>query len=273
MVDPTRPPLPLLMRRPNIQSPVPLPTPNVVSVPAPSNRDVDYGYWYGWVPEAVRRHMTVNNDRPINILGVQEQLPESTDPQWPIWINANCPPWNCPPWWAVPLDIPFSKCVPWYEVDTILGGVQTPKEYFYVIKNICYEALNAAQDDVFEISLLVNNSLVARWEDIAVDAAQANPATMYGLAGAYRQMPTQFIVDRRSSISVRARLRGAINLAGVSPNFPGQPIITGNCEMKVILNGWAANLREDRDGGPRPTDLGDMGFIYLDDDQSGGQAG
>ncbi len=40
--------------------------------------------------------------------------------------------------------------------------------------------------------------------------------------------------------------------------------------MNVIVNGWLANLREDLDGGPRPTDLGDLDFTALEDDQSRG---
>jgi hypothetical protein len=125
---------------------------------------------------------------------------------------------------------------------------------------------------VFEFSITVNGKLVARFEDIAIDVAQPNPAHKFGLSGHTRMLPCWFIADRHTSINVHARLRGPINLAGVSPYFPGQPIATGNCLMAITLNGWLANLRENKDGGPRPTDLGDMGFLALDEDQGGGQA-
>ncbi len=257
--------------------PLPRPVPQVMTTPItrlpnPDNQDVDYGYWYGWVPPPSRREMTVPNDRPINLLTVEEQIPEPTDPNSVMWFNTNCPPWVCPPYWSKPVELKVNACVPWYEVDTVLGNLQVPKDWFYVVTDVSYEALNAAQDDVFEMAILVNNNLVVRWEDIAIDQAQPNPAQKYALAGHFRPLPVWFLADRNSTITIRSRLRGPISLAGVSPYWAGQPILTGNCQMKVILHGWMANLRENVDGGPRPTDLGDFGMIFLEDDQSGGQA-
>lgn len=268
-----RPPsyLPMFMK-PLTTPTNPLHAPPMIPHPPVGDGGTDKGYWRGWVPEPLRRVMTVPNDRPIYELPTEQQVPESDDPQQAMWFNTNCPPWVCPPYWSRPLELRVEKCVPWYEVDTVLGNLQVPKDWFYVVTDVSYEALNAVQDDVFEFSLLVNNNLVGRWEDAEADAAQPNPAEQNALAGHYRPMPVWFIADRRSIITVRGRLRGQINLAGVSPNFAGQPIISANCQMKVILHGWMANLREDVDGGPRPTDLGDFGFIYLHDDQSGYQA-
>lgn len=268
-----RPPLPLLMQKLTPAKPtVSLHTRPVVPHKPVGNGGTDKGYWRGWVPDMPYQPMSVPNDRPVYQLPVLEQLPEATDPQAVVWVNANCPPWVCPPYWSQPIELTFEHCVPWYEVDTVLGNIVAPKDYFYVVTSASYQALNAAQDDVFEWSLLVQNNLVARWEDISADAAQPNPANQNGLAGYQRPMPCRFICDRNQTITARARLRGQINLAGVSPNWPGQPILTGNCHMKIILNGWMANLRENVDGGPRPTDLGDFGFIFLEDDQSGRQA-
>ncbi len=249
-------------------------SPRAMSPMAPAaNPDVATAYWYGYGPEPERRNMGVDINSPVYPVPAMAQLPRSDNPQSAVWFNANCPPWVCPAYWSESVDFPLTACVPWYEVDTIIGaGIRVPGDRFYVIRQVSYEALNAAQDDVFEFSITVNGKLVARFEDIAVDAAQANPAHKYGLSGHTRMLPLWFIADRSTTLNVHARLRGAINLAGVSPNFPGQPILTGNCHMKIILQGWLSPLRENRDGGPRPTDLGDMGFIALSDDQSGWQS-
>lgn len=262
----------LLMQNARIMPVVDLSPRAIAPLARVNNADVDRGYWYGYAPEPERRTMGVNVDAPVYPVPVMAQMPRSTDPQSVVWFNANCPPWVCPAYWSVSVDQPISGCVPWYEVDTLLGGFRVPGDRFYVIRQVSYEALNAAADDVFEWSISVDGKLVARWEDIGVDVAQANPAHKYGLSGHTRMLPLWFIADRNSSLNVHARLRGAIDLAGNSPNFPGQPILTGNCLMKILLQGWLSPLRENRDGGPRPTDLGDLGFIALDDDQSGWQA-
>ncbi len=227
--------------------------------------------WYGYgVPPVVHRPWKPDIDRPINILPTMEREPDSDPPQFPIWINANCPPWVCPPFWSVTVDLPFAGCIPWYEVATLLDCFTVPQDRCLIIKNISYEALNAAVNDVFEIEVLVNNQTQHKTEDIYVDGAAANPAQRYALAGHFRPMPVNILADRNATVCVRTTLRGPISYAGVSPYFPGQPIISPDCQMKVMLQGWLANLREDLDGGPRPTDLGDFGMIPLEDDQSRG---
>ncbi len=125
--------------------------------------------------------------------------PPSMPPKMPIWANTNCPPWNCPPFWSVPFSTRFTGCVPQYEIAVNLGCITVPKDYFLVVREVSYEALNAAQDDVFELEFLVNNQTQAKWEDINQDAAQPNPAERYALAGHYRPMPTQIIADRNST--------------------------------------------------------------------------
>lgn len=225
---------------------------------------------YNGLTAVQRRPVGPPLDRPIMIMPTAQREPESAPPQMPVWGNFNYPPWTQPPLWSVAYAQPFEGCVPQYEISVSLGCYTVPPDRSLTIREIGYEALNAAALDVFEIEVLVNQSVRLRVEDINIDAAQPNPANRYGLFGHYRPMPTNILVDRNQTVCVRGTLRGPINLAGVSPFFPGQPITTGNCHMKAVLYGWLAPLREDIDGGPRPTDLGDMGFMGLEDDQSQG---
>ncbi len=236
------------------------------------NASLDNSMWKGFVMpgQAQYRPSGPMLDRPIFQTPTAQREPESAPPQTPIWGNFNFPPWNQPPVWALPFSRIFEACVPQYEISVSLGCYTVPADRTLVIKEIGYEALNAVQDDVFELQVLVDQSVKAQWEDIAIDAAQPNPAERYGLFGHYRPMPTHILVDRNQTVCVRATLRGPINLVGVSPYFPGQPILSGNCSMKAVLYGWLAPLREDIDGGPRPTDLGDMDFLTLENDQSRG---
>lgn len=236
------------------------------------NTTMDNAMWKGYVTpgQVQRRPVGPMLDRPIIQTPTAQREPESAPPNTPVWGNFNYPPWTQPPVWSVPFSKDLSACVPQYEISVLLGCFTVPADRCMVIKEIGYEALNAAQDDVFELQVLVDQSVRAQWEDINIDDAQANPALKYGLYGHFRPMPTHILVDRNATVCVRGTLRGPINLAGVSPYFPGQPITTGNCEMKAVLYGWLAPLREDIDGGPRPTDLGDMDFTTLESDQSRG---
>lgn len=233
--------------------------------------DVDKSMWSGYSDDKVVRVRTKPPiDRPIPIMPTMEREPESVPPNTPLWVNSNNPPWVTPPRWARAVSIPFNACVPWYEVSTLLGTYQVPQDYMLVIKQVSYEALNAALLDTFVIDFLSNTQNLLQLEDMFVDNTTSNPAQQYALGGHFRPIPTNCFVDRNGVLTVRGTLRGPIDIAGVSPYFPGQPITSTDCQMKVVIDAWLANLRDNSDGGPRPTDLGDFGNLLMDDDQSGG---
>jgi hypothetical protein len=234
--------------------------------------------WNGYNPIIPRIATRAGIDRPINLVPTMEREPESFPPNTPVWLNTNCPPWVCPPAWSVLWDSEFERCIPFYEQAQLLyyqgdpthTTFDVPQDHVLVLRRLSYEALNAVQGDVFQFDFLVDGVTRFTVEDMVIDAAQPNPAHRYALAGHTRQIPIHLVVDRFHTLSVRAILRGPITLAGVSPYFPGQPIVSADCRMRVFPEGWLANLRDNLDGAPRPTDLGDAGDDILADVQTRG---
>lgn len=248
---------------PGIMPPMPVPQ-------SGRQDDLTEAMWGGYTPvERIQAKPSI--DRTLYRVPTMEQGPESVPPNDHTWFNANCPPWVCPPFWSKPIDSTFSRCIPAYEQSTLLyfdgdttkTSFNVGQDYVLIIRAISYEALNAAQGDVFQFDFLVDGNAQIQIEDMNIDAAQANPAHRFALAGNTRQMPVHLVVDRNHTLAIRATVRGPINLAGNSPYFPGQPITTGDCHMRVYLQGWLANLRDNMDGAPRPTDLGDAGGMLL----------
>jgi len=228
--------------------------------------------WSGYSDDLIIRRPTKPPiDRPINIMPTGQREPESDPPQTPLWINSNNPPWVTPPRWGKPVAMPFIACIPWYEVSTLLLPTYTvPDDYMLVIKEVSYEALNAAIFDSFVVDFMSNNQPLMQLEDMFIDNTTPNPAQQYANAGHFRPVPTNSFVDRTGAFTVRGTLRGPIDINGISPYFPGQPITSTDCMFKVIVYGYLANMRENVDGGPRPTDLGDFANLLMDDDQTGG---
>ena len=247
-------------------------TQNVPSQPFNDGRDVDRSMWSGYSDGMIIRRPTKPPiDRPIYQVPVSQREPDSDPPNTPIWINSNNPPWVTPPNWGIPVAMPFTACVPWYEVSSLLAPAYTvPQDYMLIIKEISYEALNAALFDTFVLDILSNNQPLTQLEDMFIDNTTPNPAMQYANGGHIRPILTNMFVDRNGSMTIRGTLRGPIDINGVSPYFPGQPITSTDCQMKVIVYGYLANLRENADGGPRPTDLGDFANLLMDSDQSGG---
>lgn len=229
------------------------------------------GIWTGPGAEARRLYTKPDIDRPIFRIPTGEREPESDPPQTPISLNTNKPGFTEPPLWSIPVQQVYSGCVPWYQVATMLAGCFTvPKDRAFQIRTLSYEALNAVQFDTFRFDILVNNAPVCTVEDMLVDTGAVNPAQQYGLAGHFRPMPVVIQADHESIVCVRATLLGQIGISGAPVTFAGNPILTGDCQMKILLGGWLAPLRDRLDGGPRPTDLGDMDFSALEQDQSRG---
>jgi len=225
---------------------------------------VDRGYWQGSTP-SVPRHMRMPYaDDRIPIVPTAEREPESDDPQTPGWVNTNCPPWVCPPFWSASIDLRQEACLPFYEQTQLIGCYEVPQDYVLVVRNISYEALNAAQGDVFRFEFYIDSSFVMAIEDKVVDATAPNPAHKYALGGNTRMLQTHLVVDRNRTLCVRGILNGVVNFEGVSVHAPGDPIITGDCTFNVYMQGFLANLRENIDGGPRPTDLGDGDGEFLE---------
>jgi len=230
---------------------------------------LDRGYWSGWSP--VRQVATKPGiDRPINILPTGERVPDGADPQIPVWGNTNCPPWICPPFWSQPVDLTFDVCLPFYEQAEQVGCFTVPQDYVLVIRNISYEALNAEIYDMFQLEFLVNGANRFTIEDMLIDNTSPNPAHRYALGGHTRPIQTFLPVDRNHTLCVRGILKGQTDFNGNSAHQPGDPITTGDCTLRVILQGWLANLRENIDGSPRPTDLGNMGGLSPEDTQENG---
>lgn len=235
-----------------------LPAQPMQNLPPAGDGGLDRGYWHSYTPVVRRNVPTMRGmNRPLFEVPTASGGPPSAPPATPAWINTNCPPWVCPPFWSQSVETTATGCAPTYEQSILLAPTITvPQDYMLIVKGISYEALNAELYDVFQIDFFIDGSLRMSIEDMLIDTAPANQALRYGLAGHTRPMPTHLVVDRNHTLSIRTTLRGPINFQGNSPYFPGQPITTGDCSMKVILQGWMANLRENWDGAPRPTDLG-----------------
>lgn len=234
-------------------------------VPPSNDRDVDLYYWRGSVavPEARGGYKPVDDQ----LFKVPTQTEASgDDAQLPLWATGNCPPWNCPPFWAQSFCERYEACIPTWEQEYTMGILRVPENVMYVIKSISYEVTSGlAQYDLFEISTYISQSKRASIEDMIIDPIAANPSERYAFSGFREPLPLQDRVDRNKWLRVTFRARGLVNLAGGSNHFPGEPI-NPNAHAKVLVEGWIAPLRRNVDGGPRPTDLGNMGHIPMNRD-------
>jgi hypothetical protein len=235
--------------------------------PPPAARSIWDGPGADQTP--VRRGTIRPMDRNVTAFSAAEEIPGPVDEydvdgSKPILLNTVCPPWHCPPLWSVAIDFPATECIPWYMVKTLMGTLNVPKGYLLVIKGVSYEAANAVQDDVVSFEVAVNGEPRATWEDVVADAVQPNPVHRMALSGHIRELPLHIVVPVNSTVTVSATLMGAIDFNGVSLNWPGQPILTPDCHVKMLFNGWYFPAMNNIQGAPRQAFNGDMENRLLD---------
>jgi hypothetical protein len=65
-------------------------------------------------------------------------------------------------------------------------------------------------------------------------------------------------------VTVSATLQGAIDFNGVSPAWPGQPILTPDCHVKMLFNGWYFPAMNNIEGAMRQASMGDLENRLMD---------
>jgi hypothetical protein len=235
---------------------------------------VERGYYHGRPPPIPPAHgKNINVEAPIPIVPTNRKDPISEPPNKQLVINANCPPWNCPPFWSIPFDEEACICIPMARKEEFIFRYVVPQDRMLIIKGISYEIHNVDQYNSFSFKIMDNGMTRLSIEDMLIDPTSANPAHRYVFAGHTRQMPTHLFIDHNHSLVVSAEFLGILDFAGNS-NYNEGDILAVNPEMCINIRGWLANVRDSRDGGPRPTDLGNLLHVPLTDDQSrGGRPG
>ena len=90
----------------------------------------------------------------------------------------------------------------------------------------------------------------------------SDPAEEYVGAGHYRPMPIYARFDHDQTITARVKVLGPY------PFKPTSADTLGGC-FHIFLSGWMASLMDNRDGGARPVDMGDLNQLALGTAQPG----
>jgi hypothetical protein len=227
--------------------------------------DLDKGYWRGYsVP--VRQGAYAREDDQLFKIPSNEPGPggERRNPR--VFVMGNTPPWTTPPFWSRPFENSYVVCVPTYEQDYLAGTYNNVNMEMMIIQGISYHCISGlGQYEVFEIALYDGLTEKMRWEDTLMDPTTGDPSKRYVFAGDTKPLPAFLIVDRNHQLHIKVKARGFIDNNGVSVHGPGEPLVP-NANFRINLHGWIAPMRDNLDGGPRPTDLGNMDHVRMDAD-------
>lgn len=240
-------------------------------VTPPDNYDVDLQMWRGWVepPEQItgKRGGWREPDDQLFKIPTQEMEEPGDDPKHQIWVTGNCPPWNCPGFWSYPIEQTFTICLREWEVDTLVGTIAAPEMGMLVIKSLSYDFISGLkQYELFDVVLRESGAERLRVEDMIIDPTKANPSHKYVFAGDSQPLDVWQRIDRNHKALFQVRARGVTDFSGTSTHAPGDPI-EPSAWFRLTVAGWVTPLRNNNDGAPRATDLGNMENLMLDPDR------
>lgn len=225
------------------------------AVPAPVNKDLDLDMWAG-APPITDRQVTLwtPSDTPIQVL--QGKPPEAADFRRQASVPMRIPQFVKPNFWSKPFDQIGNVCLPFYDTWTEVYSTLAPNDYMLIIRGISYEFTGNIQPfDQFEVRVRRDSEYLAQWFDMMA-IPNPDPALSYTFGGHIQPIPFYGRIDHNQRYSVDIRVLGPYPFTKTSTDT------LGGC-VTVRSIGWLASLYDNRDGGSRPVDMGDLNHMAL----------
>ena len=218
-----------------------------------SDEDVDRAYWFFATPADLNRSVK-------NYLPAFHAIPQPTNMDPPkadeintqFHIDMRLPQYDNENFWSKPFEPSACLCCTWYMRPTLVYNFQVPDTYLVVVNGISYDIPTVLPfGTIFQVEILRGGNVMASFEEIVVDPANPNPGLRVAFASHPSPTPLFVLVDRGQTLGVRITVKGPFPFTKTrNDTFCGT--------ICILLHGWMASLMDNRDGAPRPSDVGAM---------------
>lgn len=228
--------------------------PLVPSTPA-QDMQLDLDMWAGATPVI---------DRPVKMRGPTEHQPDvaiaqgfptAQQEEYQFAASVRLPQFAAPNFWAKNFRQYGTVCLPRYAERTIVYSYKVPPDYLCILSGLSYEFSDLVPFDQFIMHVLRDGNELGSWYDMRA-LNTPDPAEQYVFAGHYRPFPFYGRFDHDQTLTV------ATTVLGPYPFTKTPSDALGGC-VKVYPTGWLGSLYDNRDGGARPVDMGELNDIFL----------
>ncbi len=218
-----------------------------------SDEDVDRAYWFFATPPTLNRNVQ-------NLLPAFHAIPQPTNMAPPaadeidtqFHVDMRLPQYDNENFWSKPFEPSACLCCTWYNRPTLIYNFQIPDTYLVVVNGISYDLPNVLPfGTIFQVDILRGGSVAASFEEIVVDPANVDPSRRVAFASHTNPTPLYVLVDRGETLGVQITVKGPYPFSKTNLDT----FCAGIC---ILLHGWMASLMDNRDGAPRPSDVGEM---------------
>lgn len=162
-------------------------------------------------------------------------------------------------WWDKPLEMPGIQCASTYGNPYMLLQYVVPQDYcLYIDSWSFFPYCNVPVGWEFNVQLRRDGDPLVSYDEVVVDPLNPDPSLRCLFAGSTNNqtMVTQLRIDRNQTFTV------VITPKGLYPFLNGSSTVCGS--IGTVVNGHITALLDNRDGWPRPRDVG-----WLRDDPNG----
>jgi len=203
-------------------------------------------------------------DRPGKLLGPTEHQPDvpiaqgfptAQQEEYQFAASVRLPQFATPNFWAKNFRKYGNVCCPRYAERTVIYSYKVPPDYVLVMTGLSYEFSDLVTFDQFIMHVLRDSNELGQWYDMRA-LNTPDPAEQYVFAGHYRPFPFYGRFDHDQRLTI------ATTVLGPYPFTKTPEDTLGGC-VSVYPSGWLGSLYDNRDGGARPVDMGELNDIFL----------
>jgi hypothetical protein len=217
-------------------------------LPEPNEKTVNSAMWYGFVNIDRRDVATVYQPGSDTIVTQKEDPPaDVTDLQVAVDVTGSRG------WWDIAMELEGCLCCSFYNQPiTLLNYVVPQDRVLYVDGWAFFVYLNVPIGWTFNVRFLRDGETLLTYDEVVVDPTNPDPALRCLFSGSVEQVMNSYLrIDRGQTLSVVITPKGLFPFV----NDPQQTVCGNIC---VLLHAHSTALLDNRDGAPRPKDVGAM---------------
>jgi hypothetical protein len=230
------------------QSPGWLNTPDkpVRSQPKADEVDLDRSMWAG--ASAIDRRDVVVEYQPGSEHVITEgKIPEAEGRDLRISVDTTGT-WG---WWSKPFDLQGCLCCTFYQSPVMVLKYTVPEDYTLTIDGwACMVYGNFFVGETFNVRFVRDGDTLLDYDEVIVDPANPDPAKKCLFSGCSEQVMDEYLrIDRNQTLTIFITPKGLFPFN----KGPADPFCGTIC---ILLHGHLTALLDNRDGAPRPKDVG-----------------
>jgi hypothetical protein len=218
----------------------------VTAKPHSNDEDVDRSMWRGFTP--IDRRDVIREYQPgSETIATQMAIPEAITEELRVSVDITGT-WG---WWTKAFDVQGCLCCTYYATPVAVLSYTEQQDWQLTIDGWSFFVYgNFFVGDTFNVRFVRDGETILEYDEIIVDPTNADPAKRCLFSGSTDQPMNSYLrIDRNQTLVVYITVKGLAPFA----KGPLDPFCGTIC---CLLHGHRTALLDNRDGAPRPKDVG-----------------